>query len=292
MKKLASVGVAAVAALLLLIRSVSIEASENVYTVNISGYYRSPVDGKIEDSGGESQEALGQSMVEGVVDTTGVLQENADGSYGLYVRFNLMDNISDVSFGTVANGDSSWTATSYEVTASTNETKDFYIPIPAKESYVRAECYVEPMGRSVIFYIGYENLVSGNSTDITLYEGESSSSKGNLKTNEVNTVDSSDGSTGLTIGYSNATSSNTAEEADNSKETAIGVIDDSVWITLFGVVFTAVFLAGLLLIAVVLMVRRILKNHDEIRQKNIKKMDRYENEETFIDDFETIGMDL
>ena len=283
MKKIVRLVIATLIAVMTICPFQIVRASESVYTVDVSGYYRSPVDGKIEDSGGDSQEALGQSMVESVVETTGVLEELPDGGYALYVRFNLMDNISDVSFSTVEDGGSTWSSVSYEVTGSTSETKDFYIPIPAKESYVRAECYVEPMGRSVIFYIGYDNLVSGNSTGIALYEGTTSSedSSEDDKTSEVTT----DG-TGLTIGYSNTSSNDAADESESDvTQTPIGVIDDSVWITLFGVVFTAVFLAGLLLILVVLLVRRIQRNHDEIREKNIKKLDRYE-------EFETFEMDL
>ena len=296
MKRIVRLVIATLIAIMTICPFQIVNAEESVYTVDVSGYYRSPVDGNIEDSGGESQEALGQSMVESVVETTGVLEELPDGGYVLYVRFNLMDNISDVSFSTVEDGGSTWSSVSYEVTGSTSETKDFYIPIPAKESYVRAECYVEPMGRSVIFYIGYENLVSGNSTGIALYEGKSSSSSvaASSGTEAIGTTEDSNTaeSTGLTIGYSNG---NTVEATDENAEdtaTALGVIDDSVWITLFGVVFTAVFLAGLLLIAVVLLVRKIIRNHDEIRAKNIKKLDRYEKEEAFIDDFETIEMDL
>ena len=296
MKRIVRLVIAILIAIMTICPFQIVNAEESVYTVDVSGYYRSPVDGKIEDSGGESQEALGQSMVESVVETTGVLEELPDGGYALYVRFNLMDNISDVSFSTVEDGGSTWASVSYEVTGSTSETKDFYIPIPAKESYVRAECYVEPMGRSVIFYIGYDNLVSGNSTGIALYEGKSSSSNDDASsgTEDIGTTEDSNTAenTGLTIGYSNG---NTVEATDENAEdtaTALGVIDDSVWITLFGVVFTAVFWAGLLLIAVVLLVRKIIRNHDEIRAKNIKKLDRYEKEEAFIDDFETIEMDL
>ncbi len=287
MKKLVKVALAVIMALCVVAPSQRVFAEENVYTVTVSGYYRSPADGEIEDSGGESQYALGQSMVESVVETTGVLEELSDGGYALYVRFDLMDNISDVSFKTMKADGDSWSSTSYEVTGSTSDTKDFYIPIPAKDSYVRAECYVEPMGRSVIFYIGFDNLTAGNSTTIALYEGktgsDTDSSSDSTDSDESVSVSTSDG---LTIGY--ADSSSQSDSDTDSSDTAVtdfSVIDDSVWIILFAVVFSAVFLAGLFLILVVLLVKRIQCNHEEIRVKNIKKLDRYEREYAFEDEF-------
>ncbi|MBR1623203.1 MAG: hypothetical protein IJ675_04775 [Pseudobutyrivibrio sp.] len=250
---------------LLLCTSCIAFAKENTYTVDVSRYYRSPLDDSIEDSGGESQYALGQSMVDSVVDTKGVIEQLDDGGYALYVRFNLMDNISNVSFQVANEGDDAWTAATHEISGSTDETTDFYIPLLSEKSYVRAECYVEPMGRSVIFYLGYANMEAGNSTDIALYEGSKTSS---------------DATTGLTIGTSTNADNSTASDTDKGTASALGVIDDSIWLVLFGVVFTAVFLAGLLLILVCILVRKIQFGHAEIREKNLKKLDRYVREDT------------
>ena len=297
MKKYIKLWVAAFAAILTIAVVQPVNAEEAVYTVDVAGYYRSPADGQIEDSGGETQYALGQSMVEGVVETTGLLEQTSDGGYALYVRFNLMDNISDVGFMTMKSDGSSWSSVTYQTTGSTEDTTDFYIPLPAKESYVRAECYVEPMGRSVIFYLGYDNLVSGNNTDIKLYTGSTSSSSSSSTTTSSSSSsdDASESVTtsgnGLTIGYADSSESDDDEASEDEEETAIGVIDDSVWITLFGVVFIAVFLAGLVLIFVVILVQKIQRNHDEIRQKNIKKLERFESEEVFNDEIDFSEMD-
>ena len=272
-------------------------ADSTVYTVDVAGLYRSPADGVIEDSGGESQEALGQSMVDSVVGTVGVLQENSDGSYGLYVRFSLMDNISDVSFQimTVDGGD--WSTASYVETGSTTDTTDFYISIPSKESYVRAECFVDAMGRSVIFFMSYDNLVEGNSTDLAMYSGSISDSDteeyGSSEATEDTTTEDSTSTTatgaGLTIGY--ATDESGEELTDDGTALSTdGVIDDSVWMMLFLVVFIATFTAGLLLILVVVLIRKIQSSHEEIRKENIKKLDRYQiekNEDEFYDFAET-----
>ena len=249
-------------------------AEDSVYTVDVSGYYRSPLDNKIEDSGGESQEALGQSMVDGAVNSKGLIEKTSDGDYALYVRFSLMDNISDVSFWTAAEGDESWNATSYSIIGSTNDTSDFYITLPNKNAYVRAECYVDAMGRSVIFYIGYDNLTAGNTTDFNLYSDNSI----DTTTESINE--------GLTIGYSNTKDSTDDSNANvESVEPSQNIIDDSVWLVLFLVVFSAVFLAGLALILVCLMVQRAKRSNDEIRLKNLKKLDRYKYDDIEDDEF-------
>ena len=281
MRKLKLVGIIAFT-ICALINPIWANAANDVYTVDVQGYYRSPVDGQIEDSGGDSQEALGQSMVDSVVDTTGLLEELSDGSYALYVRFNLMDNISDVSFSVMSNGGTSWKSISYDTTGSTSETTDFYIPLPSKDSFVRAECYVTAMGRSVIFYMGYSNLKAGNSTDIALVNRTSktvSDEDNSVTSTDVDSKESATDSlgTGLTIGYADDDSQN--DDAIKEDEADQDTIGDSVWVLLFLVVFSATFLAGLLLILVFSLVRKAQITKEEIRIKNLRRYDEYQYED-------------
>ncbi len=263
-----------------------VQAEETVYTISVEGLYRSPLDGKIEDSGGESQYALGQSMVDGVVDTTGILQVNEDGSYGLQVRFHLMDNISEVSFWTAEEGEDTWSSVSYASTGTTEETEDFYIPLPAETAYVRAQCYVDAMGRSVIFYLSYSDLTEGNTTDFSVYDASALSESGN---GDVSASTDSSSSTveatgeGLTIGYS----STQTEETTTAEENANGnLLDDNVWMLLFGVVFLGTLSAGLVLLLLVVLVYKIKANREELRALHVKKLDRYRHSEMEEDLFE------
>lgn len=270
------------------------KAAESTQTVTIAGYYRDPISGNIEDSGGEDSYALGQSMVDSMCDTTGLLTETESGEYALTFRFHLMDNISEVSFKTCASDGSQYADVRYAITKTDSESSDFYIPLPGKDSYVRATCYVEAMGRSVVFFLGYSNPVDGNTTDLGLYDGSGlagspSTSSGNADGAASASSDGAtvveDSSNGLTIGYSDSASTTDTESQESTTDSASGtIIDDSVWGVLFGIVFAAVFLAGLLLIIVVLITRRIILDKEELRKKNIEKLDAYEFEEEETDD--------
>ena len=126
------------------------------------GLYRHPVTGIIEDSGGESSEALGQSMVTSVVVPQALMETGADGSLYLSLRFNLMSNISDVSFAVQTPGQSEWTPVGYEITGSGEDTQDLRFPVPGKDAILRCQLFVVPMGRSVVFYVTVSDFTDGN----------------------------------------------------------------------------------------------------------------------------------
>lgn len=136
------------------------------YTVDLQGYYAHPITGIIEDSGGEANAALGQSMVEGVVEAVGLLETDLNENQYLAFTFNLMDSISDVKIQTQGSSNDSWNDVDFEIVAEGNDNKSFLIPVPTQSTILRVSLFVKPMGRSVLFFMGAGNATVGNTTGI------------------------------------------------------------------------------------------------------------------------------
>ena len=126
------------------------------------GHYRHPVTGLIEDSGGESSEALGQSMVSSVVVPEALMETGSDGQLYLSLRFNLMSNISDIYFAIQSPGDADWTPVGYESTGTGEDTQDLRFAFPGKDAILRCQLFVVPMGRAVVFYVTVDGFTEGN----------------------------------------------------------------------------------------------------------------------------------
>ena len=139
----------------------------NVSSCTISRYYQHPVSGVIEDSGGSGSYATGQGMVEGCVNSFGLMEETDGGQCLLTIRLSLSDFTSGISFSTQNWGASGWTpAGAWETqygADSQGTTTDYCIPVPSKNCIVRGTMFVEPMGRDVIFYLAPSGYSAGNS---------------------------------------------------------------------------------------------------------------------------------
>ena len=146
------------------------QSNGKIYSCKIVPGYQHPVDGTIEDSGGESSYATGQGMVESAVNTAGMLEAVSDGTYYLTLRMKLMDYTSGHEFKVQKKGDSSWQKSSAEVTStgsdSNGKTSDMCIQVPAQDCVVRVTMYVEPMGRNVIFYCYPTDFTEGQPSDM------------------------------------------------------------------------------------------------------------------------------
>lgn len=146
-------------------------ATGTVYTCVVHPCYAHPVTGEIEDSGGESSYATGQGMVEGVIDSTGILELTDSGEYYLTIRMSLMDSTSNHSFWVQDTGDSQWASPAVGVTGngtdSNGTTADVCVQVPSENCIVRVAMHVDPMGRDVVFYLYPSDYVEGNSTDMT-----------------------------------------------------------------------------------------------------------------------------
>ena len=254
-----------------------------------SGFYRHPVTDTIEDSGGETSEALGQSMVTNVVDTNAMLEENPEGGYYLSLRLHMTDNLSEILLSVQEPGDSDWEEVSYVETASGEDQKDLRLPVESEETIVRAECYVEAMGRSVIFYITLSDFTDGNTggfVQMGSSEAEGAKESGSaendvldqatgLITGEGQTGSGNKGTTESTETAESVLSAETGEVSNNVQQLNLS---GGVWWMLFTVIFCANLLAGAVLLAGKVFLAHVLK------RKNILSEEIVEDE-TEEDDF-------
>ena len=249
-----------------------------------SAHYRNPQTGKIEDSGGESSEALGQQMSESVVDKQALAEAAPDGTYYVSLRFHLMDSISDVQFSIQKPGASSWTNISHEKTGSGKDTGDLRLQIPSKDTMIRASCMVDAMGRKVTFFITLGQFSSGNSGNFAqLDEGNVPKTKSSNQASKGDTL-------GLVIGGGNGESSASDAADAEDPETAMTEnaaspsdikevsISTSVWIMFFVLVFCAQLLACLAFWGLKTLIVKLIE-----RRKNVLPDETYADEETQLD---------
>lgn len=183
-------------------------ASNGIYTATATPHYRNPLTGKIEDSGGEDSEVLGQSMTESATYTKALVEVDSNGNTYITVRLKLMDNIQNPTFKVDGN---SVSASLMQEDYSAN-TADYRMKVASENSVIRCSMYVVPMGRDVIFFITVSNLNSGSGDFVT-----SISVNNNKSNNSSNNANSSNNS------YNNGNSSNNnnssyepAESSNNS----------------------------------------------------------------------------
>ncbi|QKF07291.1 hypothetical protein HLV38_03515 [Berryella wangjianweii] len=150
-------------------------AVSSVGTATVTAYYANPDTGVIEDSGGPDQAALGQSMCEGVTGKTALVEKDTEGRVFVTLRISQGDFIDgykvaadverDGTFGDYAASEQ----TQYfpEVKSASGQIeeqskKDFRVEVPSENATLRATVYVEPMGRSVVYFIKLSDLKDGN----------------------------------------------------------------------------------------------------------------------------------
>ena len=176
-------------------------ASNGIYTATATPHYRNPLTGKIEDSGGEDSEVLGQSMTESATDTKALVEVDSNGNTYITVRLKLMDNIQNPTFKV----DGSSVSASLIQEDYTANTADYRMKVASENSVIRCSMYVVPMGRDVIFFITVSNLKSGSGDFVT-----SISVNNNKSNNSSNNANSSNNS------YSNNSSYEPVESSNNS----------------------------------------------------------------------------
>lgn len=182
--------------------------SNGIYTATATPHYRNPLTGKIEDSGGEDSEVLGQSMTESATYTKALVEVDSNGNTYITVRLKLMDNIQNPTFKVDG---SSVSASLMQEDYSAN-TADYRMKVASENSVIRCSMYVVPMGRDVIFFITVSNLNSGSGDFVT-----SISVNNNKSNNSSNNANSSNNSYSNNIsGNNNNSSYEPAESSNNS----------------------------------------------------------------------------
>jgi len=183
-------------------------ASNGIYTATATPHYRNPLTGKIEDSGGEDSEVLGQSMTESATDTKALVEVDSNGNTYITVRLKLMDNIQNPTFKV----DGSSVSASLMQEDYTANTADYRMKVSSENSVIRCSMYVVPMGRDVVFFITVSNLKSGSGDFVT------SITVNNKSNNNSNNANSSNNS------YSNNNSGNnnnsSYEPAESSNDSS------------------------------------------------------------------------
>lgn len=183
-------------------------ASNEIYTATATPHYRNPLTGKIEDSGGEDSEVLGQSMTESATYTKALVEVDSNGNTYITVRLKLMDNIQNPTFKVDG---SSVSASLMQEDYSAN-TADYRMKVASENSVIRCSMYVVPMGRDVIFFITVSNLNSGSGDFVT-----SISVNNNKSNNSSNNANSSNNSySNNNSGNNNNSSYEPAESSNNS----------------------------------------------------------------------------
>lgn len=183
-------------------------ASHGIYTATATSHYRNPLTGKIEDSGGEDSEVLGQSMTESATYTKALVEVDSNGNTYITVRLKLMDNIQNPTFKVDGNSVSA----SLMQEDYTANTADYRMKVSSENSVIRCSMYVVPMGRDVIFFITVSNLNSGSGDFVT-----SISVNNNKSNNSSNNANSSNNSySNNNSGNNNNSSYEPAESSNNS----------------------------------------------------------------------------
>lgn len=183
-------------------------ASNGIYTATATPHYRNPLTGKIEDSGGEDSEVLGQSMTESATYTKALVEVDSNGNTYITVRLKLMDNIQNPTFKV----DGSSVSASLMQEDYTANTADYRMKVSSENSVIRCSMYVVPMGRDVISFITVSNLKSGSGDFVT-----SISVNNNKSNNSSNNANSSNNSySNNNSGNNNNSSYKPAESSNNS----------------------------------------------------------------------------
>ena len=189
-------------------------ASNGIYTATATPHYRNPLTGKIEDSGGEDSEVLGQSMTESATYTKALVEVDSNGNTYITVRLKLMDNIQNPTFKVDG---SSVSASLMQEDYSAN-TADYRMKVASENSVIRCSMYVVPMGRDVIFFITVSNLKSGSGdfvTSITVNNNKSNNSSNNANSSN-NSYSNNNSGNNNNSSYEPAESSNNSSSSKSS----------------------------------------------------------------------------
>lgn len=194
-------------------------ASNGIYTATATPHYRNPLTGKIEDSGGEDSEVLGQSMTESATYTKALVEVDSNGNTYITVRLKLMDNIQNPTFKVDG---SSVSASLMQEDYSAN-TADYRMKVASENSVIRCSMYVVPMGRDVIFFITVSNLNSGSGdfvTSISVNNNKSNNSSNNANSlnnsyNNGNSTNNNNSSYEPVESSNNSSSSKSSDKKNN-----------------------------------------------------------------------------
>lgn len=139
-------------------------ATSAVYTASTAPSYANPATGAIEDSAGQSNVALAESMTTGCTYPAALVEKDTAGNTFVTLRFKLADQMGAMSFWADNGGDGAFAAVeaAQMQVDSANNTADWRFQVPSEASNIRVSMYVTPMGRNVVYFTQLTGLVEGN----------------------------------------------------------------------------------------------------------------------------------
>ena len=139
-------------------------ATSAVYTASTAPSYANPVTGAIEDSAGQSNVALAESMTTGCTYPAALVEKDTAGNTFVTLRFKLADQMGSMSFWADNGGDGAFSAVeaAQMQVDSANNMADWRFQVPSETSNIRVSMYVTPMGRDVVYFTQLTGLVEGN----------------------------------------------------------------------------------------------------------------------------------
>lgn len=149
-------------------------AASAVYTASTAPSYANPVTGAIEDSAGQSNVALAESMTTGCTYPAALVEKDTAGNTFVTLRFKLADQMGAMTFWADNAGDGVFA----EVEAAQMQTStvgdtavaDWRFQVPSETSSIRVSMYVNPMSRAVVYFVQLANLAEGNTDALPFIE--------------------------------------------------------------------------------------------------------------------------
>lgn len=149
-------------------------ATSAVYTASTAPSYANPVTGAIEDSAGQSNVALAESMTTGCTYPAALVEKDTAGNAFVTLRFKLADQMGAMTFWADNAGDGVFAeveATQMQTsTVGDTAVADWRFQVPSETSNIRVSMYVNPMSRAVVYFVQLANLAEGNTDALPFVE--------------------------------------------------------------------------------------------------------------------------
>lgn len=149
-------------------------ATSAVYTAATVPSYSNPVTGSIEDSAGQSNIALAESMTTGCTYPAALVETDTAGNTFVTLRFKLADQMGAMAFWADNAGDGAFAeveATQMQTSAvGDTAVADWRFQVPSETSNIRVSMYVNPMSRAVVYFVQLADLAEGNTDALPFVE--------------------------------------------------------------------------------------------------------------------------
>lgn len=208
---------------------VCVSASSGIFLADTTPSYAHPVTNQVEDSG--NNPGIGQGMTESMIGAKALLEFDTDGTIYATARYYLTDQIRDVKIWTQKKGATNWQSVKTTVMQQNVNGKyctDYRFVIPSQDAVIRTSCYVDAMGREVIFYYAFSNPKKGSGDFVkSMKEADTTGKENNTKTTEAEKQTEDKKQTSGTNDAENVQTENKVQESDQKELTAIEQIEQA-----------------------------------------------------------------